>query len=61
MGFGQLYFESDGAHQLERVALLNDSRSQTVVEHHLSIFQVVFEVTVGGARCERDGFSIVHI
>src|SRR5207237_5786271 len=52
-GAGTLHFESDGAHQLERVALLNDSGSKTVIEDHLPIFQMIFKVSIAGKRRER--------
>ena len=40
------------AHQLQRVALGDDAGAHAVVEHHCAVFEVVFEVDVGGAGRE---------
>src|SRR5207253_8921918 len=40
----------DGAHELECIALLNDAYAQAVIENHLSVFQMILEVSVRGAR-----------
>src|SRR3954467_10179870 len=44
-----LHLNPHRAHELERVALCYDAGAHAVVEHHGAVFDVVFEVDVGGA------------
>ena len=44
--------EADRAHQLDGVALLDDSGANPVVEGDLAVLQVILEVDIGGARSE---------
>jgi len=46
---GSLYIQSDGAHELEGVATLDDARAQVVVEMDFAVLDVIFEVDVAGA------------
>src|SRR5881394_1012982 len=47
--------KSDGPHQFQRIALLNDSWAHTVVEDHLTVDHCVFEMDVRGPGCEGMG------
>ena len=47
-----LHLQADGSHQIEGIALGDDSRSQQVIEADLTIFEVILEVDVLDARCQ---------
>src|SRR3954447_8157388 len=46
------HLQADGTHELERVAPLDHSRVQAIVEVHAAVLQVVFEMNVDCARAE---------
>src|SRR5437867_2528741 len=54
-GGAYLHLQPYRPHELQCVALLDDARVQEVVENHPAIDQLVLEVKVRGARCERIG------
>ena len=43
-----LNIEPDGAHELQSVAGLNDSRTQPVAKTQFAVFEMIFEVEVRG-------------
>ena len=44
----QLHVQADGAHERQRIAVLDDARTHAVVEDHLPVLQAILEVHVDG-------------
>src|ERR1700683_4818185 len=50
----RLNIETDGAHKLQRIACLNDSVAQMMIESQFTIFQVILKMKIRADRSQVD-------